>query len=184
MPYNPDIHHRQSIRLKNYDYSQAGAYFITICTHQKQCLFGNIKNGRMRLNHLGAIADQYWQQIPEHFPNTALDIYIIMPNHLHGILWIIESDKNEENPRKFGNIVKRSISSMMRSYKAVVTKEIKKACNLQGRYSIWQKRYYDQIIRSEKMLNNIRQYILENPINWDRDEEKPTEDIILFDIPF
>ncbi|MGK7879848.1 MAG: transposase [Crocosphaera sp.] len=184
MPYNPDIHNRRSMRLKNYDYSQAGAYFITICTQHKQCIFGDIKKGKMRLNHLGAIADQYWQQIPKHFSNTALDVYIIMPNHLHGILWIVKDVQNNQQPRKFGNIVKGSISSIIRSYKAVVTQKIKKVCEITETALIWQKRYYDQIIRNEKMLNNIRKYIIDNPINWEQDEEKPLEDVILLDIPF
>jgi REP element-mobilizing transposase RayT len=184
MPYNPDIHHRRSIRLKDYDYTQAGAYFITICTKQKQCIFGDIKNGEMRLNALGAIADRCWQQIPIHFPNTALDIYIIMPNHLHSILWILESSSKNKEPRKFGNIVTGSIASIIRSYKAAVTKQINQICILEGVSLIWQGNYYEEIIRDEKNLNNIRKYIFENPINWNQDEEKPQENIILLDLPF
>jgi hypothetical protein len=90
--------------FKNYDYSQVGAYFITICTKQKQCIiFGEIKNGKMRFNALGSIADKYWQEIRQHFPNVALNIYTIMPNHLHGILWIIKSSQCNNKNRKFGD---------------------------------------------------------------------------------
>lgn len=188
MPYNPEIHHRKTIRLKSYDYSQAGAYFITICTKQKQCIFGDIKNGEMRFNALGSIADKYWQEIPEHFPNVALDTYTIMPNHLHGILWIIESSQRDNKNRKFGDIVIGSISSIVRFYKAIVTKKINKICNTKGLSVVWQGRYYEQIIRDEKALVNIRSYIINNPLNWDIDEENPTIDQhqpdILLDLPF
>jgi len=188
MPYNPDIHHRQAIRLKNYDYSQSGAYFITICTKQKQCIFGDIKNGQMRFNALGAIADKYWQEIPQHFPNIALDVYTIMPNHLHEILWIIESSENGNKNRKFGDIVVGSISSVVRSYKAIVSKKINQICHKKGLSVVWQSRYHEKIIRDEKVLVNIRSYIMNNPLNWDMDEENPQIDEyqpdILLDLPF
>lgn len=155
MPYNPEIHYCQTIRLKNYNYSQAGVYFITICTKQKQCIFGDIKNGEMRLNALGSIADKCWQEIPQHFPNVALDVYIIMPNHLHGILWITESPENSNKNRKFGDIVAESVSSIVRSYKAIVTKKINQICNIKSVSSVWQSRYYKQIIRDEEALSNV-----------------------------
>lgn len=188
MPYNPDIHHRQAIRLKNYDYSQAGAYFITICTKQKQCIFGDIKNRKIRLNALGSIADKYWQEIPQHFANVALDVYTIMPNHLHGILWIMESSENSNKTRKFGDIGIESISSVIRSYKAIVTKQINKICNTKGLSVVWQSRYYEQIIRDENALLTIRNYINNNPLNWDTDQENPKinqyQPDILLDLPF
>lgn len=86
MKYNPEIHHRRSIRLKGYDYSQPGAYFVTIVTHQRQCLFGEIVNNEMILNDYGKIAAQCWNDIPKHFPNAILDEFVIMPNHIHGII--------------------------------------------------------------------------------------------------
>jgi|GEM_PF-7055626 len=88
MKYNPDIHHRRSIRLKNYDYSQEGMYFITICTLHQEHLLGNISDGKMILNENGNIANDFWLQIPENFPNVQLDEYIIMPNHIHGIITV------------------------------------------------------------------------------------------------
>jgi len=91
MKYNPDIHHRRSIRLRDYDYSQAGAYFITICAHNRECLFGEIADGAMRLNAAGEIAMQCWQEIPLHFPHSALDEWVIMPNHLHGIVVLTDT---------------------------------------------------------------------------------------------
>ncbi|HSM82944.1 MAG TPA: hypothetical protein VLS96_14735 [Nodosilinea sp.] len=86
MKYNPDKHHRRSLRLKGYDYSAAGAYFITICAFQRHCLFGQVVNGEMQLNEFGQIAAECWQAIPEHFSHIELDEYIVMPNHVHGIL--------------------------------------------------------------------------------------------------
>lgn len=88
--YNPHIHHRRSIRLKGYDYSQEGLYFITICVQDRACLFGKIANGKMALNDVGIIAENFWSEIPGHFPHAELHEYIIMPNHVHGIIEIIE----------------------------------------------------------------------------------------------
>jgi REP element-mobilizing transposase RayT len=188
MPYNPEIHHRRSIRLKDYDYTQQGAYFVTICTKAKQCIFGNIKEGKMQLNALGSIADRCWQEIPKHFSHTALDCFIIMPNHLHGILWIIEFNQNQQISRQFGNIVSGSLSSILRSYKSAVTKQINEICDTKGISLVWQSNYYEEIIRDEQALEQIRKYIIYNPLNWDRDEENPRnnskESVILLDLPF
>src|SRR4029434_6076672 len=88
--YNPDAHHRRSIRLEEYDYSQPGWYFITICTHLPECLFGCVIEGQLELNALGCIVDTCWNEIPAHFPHIQLDSYVVMPNHLHGILGLTE----------------------------------------------------------------------------------------------
>ncbi|MBD2462698.1 hypothetical protein H6G89_16785 [Oscillatoria sp. FACHB-1407] len=86
MKYNPDKHHRRSIRLKGYDYTSPGAYFITLCVHQRECLFGEVVNGEMQLNEWGKLVDAYWQRLPSHFANLELDVFVVMPNHFHGIL--------------------------------------------------------------------------------------------------
>lgn len=96
MPFNRDIHRRRSIRLPGYDYTSAGAYFITICTQNRQCLFGAIDNGQMRMNEAGRIAEQCWREIPAHFPHTELDELVVMPNHVHGIVWIHGGDVGAE----------------------------------------------------------------------------------------
>jgi len=90
MKYDPKKHHRRSIRLPGHDYAQAGAYFVTICTDDRQCLFGRVDNAEMRLNHLGQIADECWRMIPAHFGNVELDAFVIMPNHVHGIIVITD----------------------------------------------------------------------------------------------
>ena len=89
---NPEYHHRRSIRLKGYDYSQAGAYFVTMCTQHRECLFGEIVDGKMRLNEYGQIVQQCWMEIPQHYQNVQLDEYVVMPNHVHGIIIINEFD--------------------------------------------------------------------------------------------
>ena len=97
MKYNPKIHHRRSIRLKGYDYSRPGAYFATICTHNRQCLFGRIADGQMALNNAGLTAVQCWQAIPDHFPHVQLDAFVVMPNHVHGILFIVDTAAGAKN---------------------------------------------------------------------------------------
>ena len=129
MPYNPDIHHRKSIRLKGYDYSQAGLYFITICVHDRKCLLGEIVGDEMILNDFGKIADECWLNIPGHFPNAVLHKHIIMPNHVHGIVELIQKGvpQNElpanQSPRNdFQKMIPRSIGSIVKGFKIGVTK--------------------------------------------------------------
>jgi REP element-mobilizing transposase RayT len=92
MPYNPDQHHRRSIRLQNWDYTSAGAYFVTICVESRECVFGEIVDGEMRLNALGNIVAKYWQNLPQHFPNIGLDAFVVMPNHVHFVVWLNPPD--------------------------------------------------------------------------------------------
>ena len=102
MPYDPRKHHRRSIRLPGYDYTQAGAYFVTLVTHERACLFGEIVDGEMRLNEAGQAAERCWLDIPSHFPHAALDAFVIMPNHVHGILWIVETPAGAMGPGETG----------------------------------------------------------------------------------
>ena len=175
---------RRSIRLKNYDYSQAGGYCLTICTKNKQCLFGFIKDNQMKLNHFGAIVRKYWQAIPDHFPYVELDTFVIMPNHIHGILWIIKSPNQTHQSCEFGKPIKGSIPSIVRAFKAVVTKDINKISQLKNTSLVWQRNYYEQIIRDDRMLLNIREYIVNNPLNWQQDSDYSPSSDILFDLPF
>ncbi|MBD2199806.1 transposase [Calothrix anomala FACHB-343] len=198
MPYDPQKHHRRSIRLKGYNYTQTGAYFITICTKGRQCLFGNVVQGEMQLNTLGYIAFNCWQTIPDHFPHIALDTFIIMPNHVHGILIIIDNSVGglhcypfnqniEYNIGKFGKPLPGSISTVIGSYKSVVSKRINIIWQTHSQ-SIWQRNFYELIGREEKSINNIREYIVNNPRRWADDPENPrhNSDIqdYLFNIPF
>ena len=180
MKYNPEYHHRRSIRLQGYDYSQTGIYFVTICTHKRQCLFGEIRDRKMILNQIGKVVTQECLKSAEIRQEVILDEWIIMPNHLHGIVAI---DKKEnfkgvdhfkgaslaplqENRRK-----PKSLSSFIGGFKSSVTKRIKTICE-HSNPVIWQRNYYEIIVRDEKQLNQIRQYMINNPQTWDEDPEK------------
>lgn len=188
MKYNPEYHHRRSIRLQGYDYSQTGIYFVTICTHQRQCLFGEIRNGKMILNQIGKIVTQEWLKSAEIRQEITLDEWIIMPNHLHGIVVINNQLGASLAPLRGDECGKRkpkSLSSFIGGFKSSVTKRIKTICD-HSNSVIWQRNYYEIIVRDEKQLNQIRQYMINNPQIWDEDPEKPdylsTE--ILIDLHF
>ena len=159
MSYNPEIHHRRSIRLQGYDYTNAGIYFVTICSYQRQHLFGTIDNGEMKINLAGQIVFMLWQKIPHHFPNVQLDEFVLMPDHLHGIVVIAESKD------------KFSLANIIQNFKSVSSRKINRINKNYG-VSIWQRNYYERIVRNEEELNNQREYIKNNPANWvDRNTE-------------
>ena len=165
------LKHRKSIRLKYYDYSMPGEYFVTICTFDHVCAFGEIVESEMRLSHAGTIIKHCWEEIPFHFSNVELDDYVIMPNHIHGILILRERTVGAEYiqplPQKtFQHVIPNSIPSIVRSFKAAVTRECHKK-NYQD--FCWQRNYYEHIIRNEKELNNIRDYIAYNVLQWSVD---------------
>lgn len=183
-------HDRRSIRLTNYDYSQPGSYFITICTFASgrgtACrahppIFGDICDGVMNLNKYGEIADKRWLDIPEHFKNVDLDEYVIMPNHVHGIITIngeegtacraTTPDKEQlmKPINKFSNPISGELATIIRSYKAAVTKQINE---IRGTNSpaVWQRNYYEHIIRNRADYEEIRGYIVANPSKWEKDD--------------
>ena len=188
--YNPAIHHRKSIRLQGYDYSQNGLYFITICTHNRECLFGEIIDKKMILNDAGKIADECWLKIPEHFPNAVLHEHVVMPNHVHGIIELanvaaaprpdvgvqnfepVPSPNFEPLPspspqNQFQHIIPRSIGSIVRGYKIGVTKFFRNNTDI---YDVWQGNYHEHIIRSEQSYWRISEYIINNPDVWENDK--------------
>lgn len=223
--YNPNIHHRRSIRLKNYDYSKKGLYFITLCATKRKSIFGEITNGEMHLNTFGLITDEEWKNTSEIRKNISLGEYIIMPNHFHAIISIdykiekSESDtgvlqyaQNEGNAQKSSGFKSPShtIGAIIRGFKGATTKRINnlirelkekfpstgelpfaptrnlaptgdssptgnsplKKINLPGEGSIWQRNYYEHIIKSAEAYNNISNYIRNNPKNWNKDKFK------------
>jgi len=163
--FDPQKHHRRSIRLKGFNYSQAGAYYVTIVTYQRDCLFGEIKNDEMVLSNLGKIADECWRAIPEHFPNVELGAYVVMPNHVHGIILINNNHRKQPNEPVPG-----SLGTVIGSFKSAVSKRIGRQHNATG---IWQRNYYEHIIRDEKDLQNKTDYINANPSLWDNDDDNP-----------
>jgi putative transposase len=161
---------RRSIRLPNYDYSQAGAYFVTICTQNRKCLFGQILNNQMQLNDTGMLATKCWREIPEHFPHAVLDEFIVMPNHVHGIMILknMAVGANNYSPLHHRHTgTSKTIGSIIRGFKIGVTKGLReKFPGIQP----WQRNYYEHVIRDENDLNQIRQYVISNPMNWEKDE--------------
>ena len=166
---------RKLNRLKEYDYSSDGYYYVTFCTKNRECIFGDIKNGIMGLNKFGLIAFNFWMQIPLHYKNIKLDEFVIMPNHIHGILVIDNKNNNYHHP--IGNRHACSLRGNGRQYqklpiiigsfKSSVTREINNQYPEIG--FKWQKSYYDNIIRNEKSLQNIQNYIIHNPWKWESD---------------
>lgn len=149
---------RKSPRLPGYDYSQSATYFITICTGQRQHLFGEIRDGVMVLNTAGEVAAACWLSIPEHYPAVTLDAFVVMPNHTHGIVFL----QGEQTS------FKTILGQVVNAYKGAVTARIRTQQQL-GDLIIWQSRYHDHIIRDEADLNRIRAYVKNNPANWRED---------------
>ena len=178
MSYDSDKHQRRSIRLKDYDYSQAGAYFVTLCTRNKECIFGKVVNGEMVLNKCGKVVEEEWVKTAEIRKNVELDVFVVMPNHFHGIAAIIEDCRGTarcaptEHNRQFGKMTSASLPAIIRSFKSAVTRQINELRDTP--YApVWQRNYYEHVIRNEKDLNEIKEYIVSNPLKWDLDNENP-----------
>ena len=182
MRHDPEKHHRRSIRLKGYNYSQAGCYYLTVVTQNRECLFGDVVDGKMVLNGAGRVAQTCWLEIPNHFPNVHLDAFIIMPNHIHGIIFIINDEMGKSvgvqnfeplqrsNQNKYQQIIPHSIGSIIRGFKIGVTKWFRHNTDI---YTVWQRNYWEHVIRDEKELNHIQEYTINNPLKWDFDDENP-----------
>ncbi len=168
-----------SIRLGHWDYSCPGLYYVTICTKNMICCLSEIKNDKVYFSEIGKVVFKCWLEIPKHFNNIILDDWIIMPNHLHGIIGIEKDndfDERRDTPwhvstkRKFGYMQSKSLSSIINHFKGAV----KRQCNKKGLNFQWQSRYYEHIIRNEDDYGRIKEYIANNPINWDKDRNNPT----------
>lgn len=174
-----------SARLQNWDYRWNGIYFITICTEGRENYFGELSNGVMELSEIGIFAQQYWYKIADHFTFAFLDSFVVMPNHIHGIL-ILDKNEGMDDPhdftdnqdfnsevnqiipgqQRFRNQGKNSVSSVMGSYKSAVTKQAHQINSCFG----WQARFYDHIVQSDREFKMIQQYIDDNPANWGKDK--------------
>ena len=184
MSFDPEKHHRRSIRLQGYDYAQAGAYFVTVVTHGRECLFGEVVGGDMRLNNAGRVVEQCWRDIPRHFMHVALDAFVVMPNHVHGIVVITDSvGAKNFSPLPDGVAASqtpflspsRTIGSIIRGFKIGVTKWLRLNMNIP---TIWQRNYHEHIIRDEDDLCRIREYIVNNPLQWEVDRENPSTNLM------
>ncbi|MBI2506292.1 MAG: transposase [Candidatus Latescibacteria bacterium] len=194
MKFDPDKHHRRSIRLKGYDYSEPRTYFITICiANRHQPLFGKIVNDDMILNEYGTIAHDEWIKTGALRPHVALDEFVVMPNHVHGIIRLTHRRGTArraptddapgtastplrrapaENHEQFGKPTVGTLPTIVRSYKSAVTKRINELRNTPGT-PVWQRNYYEHIIRNEDILKAIRRYIQNNPLSWVYDQNNP-----------
>ena len=160
---------RQSIRLKEYDYTQQGLYFVTICTIERLMMFGDVRGGKMELNFCGEIVRDEWLKTPVVRKYVELDEFVVMPNHFHGILKITVGATRRVAPTTENSRgpIRGSIGAIVGQFKSAVTKRINELN--QSRRFIWQRNYYEHVIRDENDLNRIRQYISDNPMNWETD---------------
>lgn len=178
-----DRHHRRSVRLRQYDYRQVGAYFLTLCTRHRECLFGEIVDGEMALNEIGRIVSSEWERTRQIRTEVDLDSWIVMPNHLHAVVVITQPSKDVStidsqshltvgaSVRSLGSI-KQSLSSLVQGFKSATTVKINTLRGTPG-VPVWQRNLYEHIVRHEADLQRIRDYIADNPRRWAEDEENP-----------
>jgi REP element-mobilizing transposase RayT len=180
--FNPTKHHRRSIRLKGYDYTSQGAYFITIVAQSRKCLFGEIIEGEMILNEAGQMIVKWWNKLPNKFPHVILGAFVVMPNHFHGII-IIQKNAGADLrvcPEQTGEHTgsprpNASLPQIIQWFKTMTTNEYIRGVNqlswplFIGK--LWQRNYYEHIIRNEKSLQRITDYILANSSRWQNDRE-------------
>ena len=199
MKYGREHHRRRSIRLEGYDYAGVGAYFVTICTQDRAPLFGEIVNGEMRLNGAGGMIHTVWDEIPAFYPDVGIDEFVVMPNHIHGIVLVGAAPRG--HPDCDGNVPSvqprsaqpgsvqpplgqprgvaptLSLPDVVHRFKVMTTKRyvggVKQSNWPPFRGRLWQRNYYEHIIRSDESLNRIRQYIRDNPMRWAFDHENP-----------
>lgn len=198
MRYDPDVHHRRSIRLKGYDYAEAGAYFVTICVQGRECLFGRVVDGAMVLSDAGRVVDETLRRLPGRFPGMALDAFVVMPNHVHGIVLILDgrgeprvrpiledrrgescirpNDQGDHKDRPYGT-AQDSLGRIVQAFKSLATMEYTHGVNQSGwppfPGRLWQRNYYERVIRNDDELHRARKYIAENPMKWAEDKENP-----------
>jgi len=191
MKYNPQKHHRQSIRLRQYDYSWPGMYFVTICVREKECVLGEIIGGEMHLSEWGKIVHELWDEIPNHFPNVSIDGRVTMPNHGHAIIKIDHARRGAvaaphtaashngnmggETGEEMGGEtppLRPTLGQIVAYYKYQTAKRINALRGMPG-VPFWQRNYWEHVVRDELDLNRIRQYIENNPQRWHEDQLNP-----------
>ena len=178
MIYQPKYYELGSKRLPRYDYSQPGAYFKTICAADRLCIFGEIVDGEIRLNKNGLIVAEQWAGLPSHYPNTVLDQFVIMPNHVHAIICLTIGSPSSVGagfqPAHASQPTKpeHGLPEIIRGFKTYSSIEINRLRGTLGK-PVWQRNYYEHVVRTENDLDAIRKYIVENPLKWAEDQENP-----------
>ena len=201
MSFKIDHPQRRSIRLKGYDYSSPGAYFVTVCTRDRLPLFGKVENTEIILTPIGGIVEAFWRLIPRHFEGVSLDVYVVMPNHLHGVIVLSGEGRGEafaeggfrldqeetanasplhlpgsENPPltrwNLQGTQRGSLGAIIQNFKSVSTRKVNQLRGTPG-VSLWQRNYYEHIIRDNNELDRIRRYIVDNLLKWECDKYHP-----------
>ena len=182
MNYDPARHHRRSIRLPAYDYAQRGAYFVTVCTQNRECAFGEVVDGEMVLNEPGRMVETAWRELPQHYPGDEVDTLVVMPNHVHGIIMLVGAGPRAcpDNPGRSRGVAPTgtmSLPDVVHRFKSLTTARYRHGV-LQDRWlpfpgRLWQRNYYEHVIRNEEELDRVRQYIVDNPLQWAEDRENP-----------
>ena len=182
MSFDQNLHHRHSLRLKGYDYHLHGAYYVTVCTHERQCLMGQVMLGSMQLNAVGQVVLDAWAALPARFPDVQLDAFVVMPNHVHGILCIDHDVGAVLAPPAPGAASgaptlpaagaasgASTLGEIMRAFKSLSAIAANRILGRSG-VPFWQRNYYEHIVRNDHDLDEIREYIVGNPVNWEKDE--------------
>ena len=164
-------HNRRSIRLRGYDYRNPGAYFITLCIKNRECLFGEIRNGEMVLNEFGDVVTNEWLRTPVVRPEITLDSFVVMPNHLHGII-VIHPGRGGSRTAPTTVESTKPLGRLIGAFKTTSTKRINMIRGTPG-IALWQRNYYEHIVRGEFDLFRIRKYIAANPAKWERNLNTP-----------
>jgi putative transposase len=187
MTYDPTRHHRRSIRLPTYDYTQPGAYFVTICTQNRECVLGEVIQGQMVLNARGQMVESVWRQLPQHYPRVEVDAFVVMPNHVHGIVILVGAGPRAcpERPARprvdsgqsQGIAPTISLPDVVHRFKSLTTAKYRTGVLQDGWQPfpgrLWQRNYYERVVRNDNDLARIRQYIVDNPARWQEDPENP-----------
>ena len=175
MKYDIVKRHRRSIRLKGFDYRQPGGYFITAVIKDRVCLFGEIVNGQIRLNDTGRIIQAVWNDLPSHYPDVELNAFVVMPNHVHGVIVLVDDGGVGRGAVGAGlkpAPTRHGVPEIVRAFKTFSARRVNEARKTPG-VPIWQRNYYEHVIRSDEVLTRIREYIANNPTQWDLDRENP-----------
>lgn len=190
MTQNAEKRQRRSIRLRGYDYAQTGAYFITIVTKDRLCLFGDVVGGEMRLNERGPIVQTVWEELPDHYLSVQCDAFVVMPNHIHGIITLANNGATGKSDVGAGFKPARGVavgphsaraglkpaptlSEVVRAFKTFSARRINEMRGSPG-IAVWQRNYYEHVVRSDNELDRIREYIMNNPVQWELDLENPS----------
>ena len=188
MTFNPDIHHRRSIRLQDFDYTSCGAYFVTVCAQGRECHFGEVVDGVMLENDAGRMVGRWWKELANKYGAVEFDRFVVMPNHFHGIIFLVGADlcvRPDLRPEiglnrginESGAHAGAPLPKIIQWFKTMTTNEYIKNVS-QSRWPpfpgrLWQRNYFERVIRNEAELDKFRDYILTNPARWVEDEENP-----------